>query len=82
MDLGKFNSLEEMIDSIDIGLDIEFYLYGTRYNISPGEDNFFICECPDGDAKFYNNGAELVSKHRINQNLIKDIWRDIEIYSM
>ena len=81
MTLGRFNSLEELINSIDMGLDIEFYLYGNRYNISPGEDSFFICQCPDGEATFYNNGTELVNKHVI-EKIIKDIWKDIEIYSM
>ena len=56
MDLGKFNSLQELIDDIDMGLDIEFYLYGVRYNIS-SRDEPFICVCPDGDAVFYKNGT-------------------------
>ncbi len=56
MDLGKFNNLSELIDSINLGLDIEFYLFEIRYNISPGDDEYFICECPNGNAVYYKNG--------------------------
>lgn len=81
MDLGKFNSLKELIDAIDMGLDIEFYLYGVHYNISSrGEP--FICICPDGNAVFYKNGTELVNNHKIDNKLLKDIWQDIGLYSM
>jgi len=82
MVLGKFNSLNEFIDSIDMGLDIEFYLYGIRYNISPGDDEYFICECPNGDAIYYKNGLEMVNTQKIAGELLKDIWQDIKVYSM
>lgn len=82
MDLGKFNSLLELIEAIDMGLDIEFYLYGARYNISPGEDNHFICKCPDGDAVYYKNGLDMVYNYSIDNKLLKDIWQDIELRSM
>ena len=81
MDLGKFNSLQELIDDIDMGLDIEFYLYGVRYNIS-SRDEPFICVCPDGDAVFYKNGTELVNNHKIDNRLPKDICEDIGLRSM
>lgn len=82
MELGKFNSLLELIEAIDMGLDIEFYLYGTRYNISPGENNHFICRCPDGDAVYYKNGLDMVDNYSIDNKLLKDIWQDIELRSM
>ena len=82
MDLGKFNSLLELIEAIDMGLDIEFYLYGVRYNISPGEDDYFICRCPDGDAVYYKNGLDMVDNYSIDNKLLKDIWQDIELRSM
>lgn len=81
MDLGKFNSLQELIEAIDMGLDIEFYLYDVRYNIS-SRDKPFICICPDGDAVFYKNGTELVNNYRIDNKLLRDIWQDIGLYSM
>ena len=82
MNLRKFDSLQELIDSIDMGLDIEFYLHGTRYNISPGEDKYFICECPNGDAIYYDSGLEMINKHKIGAELLKNVWNDIGIYSM
>ena len=82
MDLEKFNDLNELIYSINLGLDIKFYLYGTRYNISPGDDEYFICECPNGDAVYYKNGLDMVNNYKINDKLLKDIWKDIGLHSM
>ena len=33
-DYYRLKSLDEMLESIDIGMDVEFYLYNVRYNIS------------------------------------------------
>lgn len=82
MDLGKFNNLSELIDSINLGLDIEFYLFGIRYNISPGDDEYFICKCPNGNAVYYKNGLDMVNNYKINDKLLKDLWSDIGLYSM
>lgn len=82
MDLGKFNNLSELINSINLGLDIEFYLFGIRYNISPGDDEYFICECPNGNAVYYKNGLDMVNNYKINDKLLKDIWKDIGLHSM
>lgn len=82
MDLGKFNNLSELIDSINLGLDIEFYLFGIRYNISPGDDEYFICECLNGNAVYYKNGLDMVNNYKINGKLLKDLWSDIGLYSM
>lgn len=82
MDLGKFNNLSELIDSINLGLDIEFYLFGIRYNISPGDDEYFMCECPNGNAVYYKNGLDMVNNYKINDKLLKDLWSDIGLYSM
>ncbi len=82
MDLGKFNNLSELIDSINLVLDIEFYLFGIRYNISPGDDEYFICECPNGNAVYYKNGLDMVNNYKINDKLLKDLWSDIGLYSM
>ena len=71
-----------MIDSINLGLDIEFYLFGIRYNISPGDDEYFICECPNGNAVYYKNGLDMVNNYKINDKLLKDLWSDIGLYSM
>ena len=49
---GKLESLAELENAIEMGLDIEFLLYDTRYNISWRDNKPFICECPEGVAKF------------------------------
>lgn len=78
----RLKSLDELIQAIDIGMDIEFYAYGIRYNISWRDDKPFICICPDGDAFFYNTPAEMFKKYRINGKPLKDMWQDLEILSM
>jgi hypothetical protein len=70
------------MDEIDIGMDIEFFLYGTRYNISWRDDKPFICTCPDGDATFYNTPKEMLERYKVKNKPLKDIWRDIEILFM
>ena len=44
-DYAKFENLSELSEAIEIGLDIEFILYGERYNISWRDDEPFICRC-------------------------------------
>ena len=40
-DYAKFENLSELSEAIEIGLDIEFILYGERYNISWRDDEPF-----------------------------------------
>ena len=47
-DYYRLKSLDEMLESIDIGMDVEFYLYNVRYNISWRNNKPFICMCPKG----------------------------------
>lgn len=42
---GKLESLAELEDAIQMGLDIEFLLHDARYNISWRDNKPFICEC-------------------------------------
>lgn len=81
-DYAKFESLSEMSEAIEMGLDIEFILSGKRYNISRRDNKPFICECPEGEAMFYTNAQTMLYKHRINDIALKELWNDIEILSM
>ena len=81
-DYAKFESLSEMSEAIEMGLDIEFILSGKRYNISRRDNKPFICECPEGKAMFYTNAQTMLYKHRINDIALKELWNDIEILSM
>ena len=81
MDHTKFVSREELIWAIDIGLDVEFFLDGVRYNIST-DGTPFIAVCPDGDGDYYKDGTTLVTEHKINDVPLKEQWRDIDIWAM
>ena len=79
---GKLESLAELENAIEMGLDIEFLLYDKRYNISWRDNKPFICECPEGESKFYANAQAMLDQHRINDKPLKELWNDIEILSM
>lgn len=80
-DFARLESLQELIWAIDIGLDIEFYLYGTRYNISTNGTPF-IAICPDGDGIHYQNAQDMIEHHIVNGKSLKDVWQDFEVIGM
>lgn len=82
MSLYKLKNLDELIESIEMGMDIEMFVYGTRYNISWRNYKPFICVCPDGDAVFFESTEDLMSNYKIKEKPLKEIWQDFEIYSM
>ena len=53
--LYRLKSLKELMDEIAMGMDIEFLLYGIRYNISWRDEKPFICICPAGDAVSFDS---------------------------
>lgn len=80
-DYDKFSSFDEFYNSIDTGLDIVFSVYGVKYNIS-WDNKPFICTCPDGVATFFDSTQDLIDKYKICGMPIKDLWGDIEVYTM
>lgn len=65
----------------EINMDIEFFLYGKRYNISWREKPF-ICVCPDGDAMFFDSPEAMFSQYKVNGRALKETWRDFKIIAM
>ncbi|MCD7892376.1 MAG: hypothetical protein LUG60_01620 [Erysipelotrichaceae bacterium] len=82
MELYKLKSLEELMESVNYGIDIEFFVYGVRYDISWRNNKPFICVCPDGKAVFYDTPELMFENYKINGKPLKDIWQDFGIYSM
>ena len=80
-DYARFESLSELLEAVEAGLDIEFYIYGRRYNISWRDEKPFICECPNGDAVFYQNAQSLIG-HDINGKALRELWKDMEVVAM
>ena len=81
-DYAKFENLSELSEAIEIGLDIEFILYGERYNISWRDDEPFICRCPEGENNFYTDAKAMLDKHKINNRQLKELWNDMKVLSM
>ena len=81
-DYGILESLDEFRGAIKMGLEIEFFMYGIRYIILWENHKPYIAVCPDGDAVFFDNADNLLDGYKINGKPLRDLWRDIEIYSM
>ena len=81
-DFGKLENLDELKDAIQMGMDIEFVLYATRYNISWRNEKPFICRCPDGSAIYYNGAQELLDGFEVHGRKLKELWTNMEILSM
>lgn len=79
MNYGKFRNFQEFYDDIALGLDIEFFLKGIRYNISWENHKPFICICPDGDAIFFDDAQALVNSYKIEEVPLKELWQEIDI---
>ncbi len=81
-DYYRLKSLDEILESIDIGMDVEFYLYNVRYNISWRNNKPFICVCPEGDAIFYDSSEQMFDKYKVNGKVLKELWKDFKIIFM
>ena len=73
---GKLESLAELENAIEMGLD------DTRYNISWRDNKPFICECPEGVAKFFDTSELLLQRYEVGGNPLKSLWGDMKILSM
>lgn len=82
MDYAKFENFQEFYDAVEMGLDIEFFIDGIRYNISWQNNKPFICVCPDGEPNYYSDIQDLLDNHKIDGVPIKDLWQNIDIYAM
>ena len=82
MDYAKFENFQEFYDAVEMGLDIEFFIDGIRYNISWQNNKPFICVCPDGEPNYYSDTQDLLDNHKIDGVPIKDLWQNIYIYAM
>ena len=82
MDYAKFENFQEFYDAVEMGLDIEFFIDGIRYNISWQNNKPFIFVCPDGEPNYYSDTQDLLDNHKIDGVPIKDLWQNIDIYAM
>lgn len=78
----RWKSLDEMLESIDIGMDIEFYLYNVRYNLSWRNNKPFIWMCPEGDAIFYDSSEQMFNEYKVNGKALKELWKDFKMIFM
>lgn len=76
-----------MIESIDIGLDIQFKLYDKEYCIGWEKKGLFIAECPDGSGIIFKNAVDLIEHFLIehfivNGKPLKEVLNDMKVYSL
>lgn len=77
----RLKSPDEIQDAFDLGLDIEFYLYGVRYYIGAPQGTSLI-SWNDGYAEVEVQEDSKLLHTEFNGNTVIDNWRDIEIISM
>lgn len=78
-DSNKFNQFEDLYNAIDMGLDIVFYLYGVRYNISWEDYKPYISICETGKTSYFDNTQDLLDNYKVKGKPFKNLWQDIEI---
>jgi len=83
---GRLDSLQELKNGIEIFHEVELDLYGVRYffgKLPPNKQgNKYIVSWNDGDDEVWFDSVESLMEHEINGNLVKSIWKDIEIHHM
>ncbi|MBQ3124159.1 MAG: hypothetical protein IJC09_01890 [Clostridia bacterium] len=82
VDTYKLRNFDELLEAVETGLDVEFFIDEVRYNISWSGGKPFICICPYGDAIFFEDANDLLCEYKVNGTSIKELWKDINIYSM
>lgn len=77
----RFNSLEELKESIELGLDIECYINNQRYYIGWSNNERVIALCPDGEGVRFNKLEEMLD-YQIEGKTLRELWKEIVIRSM
>lgn len=77
----RFKDLDELIDAIELGLDIEFDLYGARYYIG-APSGTLILSWNNGNNEVKFDNIEQLLGYKINGRPLKEIYQDMEIYNM
>ena len=79
----KLPNYEKLKASLEMGMEIEFFLYGIRYVISWESDGRpAVAECPDDYGKIFKDIDDLLNNCKIKGKFLKDIWQDIDIMTM
>ena len=79
----KLQSLEELKESLEMGMEVNFFMRGVWYLMEwEDDDHVFIAVCPDGEGNVYNSWDELFEKHMIDGEPIGNLWREFEIETM
>ncbi len=82
VDDSKFISYEDLYESVEMGLDIEFWLRGVMYNISWRDKKPFISICPNGGTTHFKNTEDLLNNYRIDGIPLGELWHEIDIILM
>jgi hypothetical protein len=69
----KFNTVDEFIDNLNRGGEIEFIYNNKRYSITHDDNELcFIEQYKNNSIKYFHNIQELLEFH-LEENIIKDI---------
>ncbi|MCL2463264.1 MAG: hypothetical protein FWF44_11405 [Defluviitaleaceae bacterium] len=74
------DSLEELIDSVKRGAEIEFHLHGVQMYIGTGVEGLCSYDVPVTTEQLFKDVKDMKENWRDGQgNRLVDIWQDIQI---
>lgn len=79
----KLSSLDELRESLEMGMEVNFFMRGTWYLLEEKSDGrAMIAVCPDGKGILYDNWDALFSGYKVDGQPIGELWRAFEIETM
>lgn len=78
--MDKYKNVNELLDDVEIGLEIEFQYNDKKYSITYSDNGIHLIEFyKEETEKIYSSIEEAVNNFDIDGNILKDIIEDIEI---
>jgi hypothetical protein len=74
----KFDNLEEFVDNINRGGEIEFLFHEKKYSITHTEDVIAFIEQNNESALMYFKNIDELLKHKIDDQEIRNIVTEIQ----
>ena len=78
----KLKSLDELIESLDFGMEVNFFLNGKWYLIESAGERKLIALCPDGDPEYFDSWDDLFAGYKVDGMPLRELWKDFEVESL
>ena len=78
----RLKSLDELLDSLEMGMEVNFFLDGRWYLMEDRGERKLIAECPDGNPVFYDDWDALLVRYTVDGHPIGERWREFEVETL